>query len=253
LSPDGNTLAISKRFAINVGDEVELWNVRKGELRRTIEMEYGRSRPTLAFSPDGKKLAVAFGGLSSQPLTGGARLFDSETGRLLQTLADHKCTVVALAFSPDGNMLATGGQQDHEIHLWDVRKGERVRVLDAIQGVALALAFSPDGKTVACGDSSGGIRLHDIQTGKEKTALKENPGHCSLVTFSRDGRFLAGAGQVTKDGRRTWEVRLWEFESRDLLLALPNASDSVAFSPDDRTLSVLIPGKGVQLTRLAGK
>jgi uncharacterized protein (TIGR03067 family) len=168
-------------------------------------------------------------------------------------LADHKCTVVSVAFSPDGRLLATGGHQDHEIHVWDVATGKTLCVPEGLQGAALALAFSPDGTSIACSDAGGGVRLYDLQTGKEKTALKENAEHSSFVTFSRDGRFLASAGQITKDGKRTWEVRLWNVETRNLLFSLPNTSDSMAFSPDDRTLSVLIPGEGVKLVNFASK
>jgi RNA polymerase sigma factor (sigma-70 family) len=252
FAPDGKTLAISIRKTIQEGDKVELWDAEKGKLLRTIKMDYGRAHPRLAFSPDSKQLAVAFGGPSSK-VTGGARVFDTKTGDLIQGLTGHKSLVLSVCFSPDGKTLATGGDStDREIYLWNTDKPlVEPRILEGLKGSAWCVTFSPDGKTLAGSDTEGGARLWDVETGKEKAALPDNGGYCSLVAFTRDGRLLLGAGRVEKEGKQSGEVRVWDVKTEKLLLKVENTTESAAFSPDDRTLSVLIRGTGIRMMNLA--
>jgi RNA polymerase sigma factor (sigma-70 family) len=258
FSPDGKTLAISIRTTIQAGDKVELWDTEKGELLRTIEMDYGRGPPRLAFSPDSKQLAVAFGGRTSDKVSGGARIFDTQTGDLIDSFTGHKSMVTSVCFSPNGKTLATGGDYtDREIYLWALPFGKAIRlvepkILEGLRGSAWCVTFSPDGKTLAGSDTEGGVRLWDVETGKEKAALPDNAGHCSLVAFTRDGRLLLGAGRVEKEGKQSGEVRVWDLKTEKLLLKLENTTESAAFSPDDRTLSVLVGGEGIKMMNLAG-
>jgi WD40 repeat protein len=106
------------------------------------------------------------------------------------------------------------------------------------------LEFSPDGTTLACGSSQGGVQLWDAATGDAKPAPEQNLSSCSRLAFSRDGRLMVGASR-TRDG--AGEVRIWDAKSGEMLLTLPDTSDSMAIAPDERTLSVLIPGKGIRL------
>jgi len=256
FAPDGKTLAISIRTTIQEGDKVELWDAENGQILRTIEMDYGRAQPRLAFSPDGKQLAVAFGGRTSDKVSGGARVFDTQTGDLIHSLTGHKSLVNSVCFSPDGKTLATGGDYlDREIHLWDLASGKPIQVLEGLKGSAWCVTFSPDGKTLAGSDTEGGVRLWDVKTGKEKAALPDNGGYCSLVAFTRDGRLLLGSGRVEKDVEKEREqtgVRVWDLKTGKLLLKVENASESAAFSPDDRTLSVLVRSEGIKMMNLAG-
>jgi RNA polymerase sigma factor (sigma-70 family) len=258
FSPDGKTLAISIRTTIQAGDKVELWDAEKGELLRTIEMEYGRAPPRLAFSPDGKQLAVTFGGRTSDKVSGGARVFDTQTGDLIHSFTGHKSLAYSVCFSPDGKTLATGGDSlDREIYLWNLPADKANRlvepgILEGLKGSAWCVTFSPDGKTLAGSDTEGGVRLWDVATGKEKAALPDNAGYCSLVAFTRNGRLLLGVGRVEQDGKKSGEVRVWDLKTNKLLLKLENTSESAAFSPDDRTLSVLVRGEGIRMVNLAG-
>ena len=79
-----------------------------------------------------------------------------------------------VAFSPDGNLMATGGREP-VIKLWDVQTGEPICTLDHEHGV-LAAAFSPDGKLFACGGLGNDIKLWAMPVG-DLHAILSVPAH----------------------------------------------------------------------------
>jgi WD40 repeat protein/tetratricopeptide (TPR) repeat protein len=104
----------------------------------------------VAFSPDGKTLAMA-------SREGNVHLWDVASGKLLQTLKGHSSAVLPLVFSPDGRTLASGGS-DQTVRLWNVQTRRQLMQLDpgSIElGLLLTLAFSPDGKQLLAGGTSG--------------------------------------------------------------------------------------------------
>ena len=85
----------------------------------------------------------------------------------------------ALAFSPDGLLLASAGGDDsggEEITLWTVSTGARKSTFTSLPGTTSALAFSPDSQSIAVGEAEGGIRILDAQTGSERVAFSGRPG-----------------------------------------------------------------------------
>jgi WD40 repeat protein len=107
-------------------------------------------------------------------------------------LADR---VTALAFSPDGKLLATGGgvpSREGEVVLWDLGGAKPVRKFDQPHSDAvLALDFSPDGKFLATAAADRFMKLTEVATGRPLKSFEGHAGHVLAVSFQRTGRTLA--------------------------------------------------------------
>jgi WD40 repeat protein len=146
---------------------------------------------SLAYSPDGKRLAGAGEGRANV-----ATVWDAQTGKELFTLKGHSSSVWHVTFSPDGKHLATASL-DNTVKVWDARTCKERLTLKGPEGVTKELdmlngvAFSPDSKRLAAAsmDSRTGVKVWDAQTGAEIGNFK---GLGGSVTFSPDGNRLAG-------------------------------------------------------------
>ncbi len=113
------------------------------------------------------------------------------------TLSGHTGPVRALAYSPDGRLLASGGA-DRTVRVWDMRdRRERLPPLVHARGVT-GLAFAPDGTVLASIGQDRHVRLWDVANGREGTTLAPQASVPTAVAFFPDGRSLAvGGGLVT--------------------------------------------------------
>jgi RNA polymerase sigma factor (sigma-70 family) len=257
FSPDGATLALSFLRQIEEGAKFELWDARKGQLKKTFKMDYGRIVPRITFSPDGKSLAVLYAGETDRNtkvggLQGGVRLFDLATGKAIRTIRGHMDMAVSMTFSPDGRLLATGGSQnDNDVRLWDVATGKEVRRIETGTGVH-AVAFSPDGKALASGQGESRVVLWDVATGKEQRAMKGDAGSAVALAFSPNGRFLAAAVSEGKGGKQSCATRFWDARSGELLRSWSDTATSLAFTSDSSKLAILGRDGVVSLWDLKG-
>lgn len=159
--------------------------------------------------------------------------------KLLHTLEGHSDSVFNVAFSPDGEMLASASN-DRTICLYRGPDWELLRSLGGHGGPVYSVAFSPDGQLLASGGRDETVRLWNVKTGEELFTFE---GHCNpvrCVTFSPDGKLLASGG----DGGEVW---LWNVPGRKSLRALPGqaqAVQSLVFIP-------ATPGRGTEKVLLA--
>ena len=111
---------------------------------------------SVAFSPDGERLASAGG-------DGTVKIWNSRTGELIQKFDAHTGFACSVAFHPDGKHLASVGA-DKQVKVWDLATGKPLftEPCDAVHvyGTAYAVAFSPDGDKVAAG-SDGAVKVWD--------------------------------------------------------------------------------------------
>ena len=177
----------------------------------------------MAFSPDGRSLA-------SSGFDRAVRIWDRSRwndGRLdgPQVLA-HPSVVRALAFSPDGTMLATAA--DRSLTIWSRDPSYR-RQVERSGETYHGLAFSPDGRTLALGED-GSIRLWEMPEAHERAILGGHAGAVRSLAFSPDGKVLVSGSQ---EGR----VVLWDpitgAERRVLMKEGSAPIRVVAFSPTD--------------------
>ena len=180
----------------------------------------------LAFTPDGKHLAVAC-------LDPFVHIYDRQTAKEVARLAGHSLPVTAVAFSPDGKLLASGGNNG-SVCIWDWLSQKTMAECAGQKRGIRALAFSPDGKLLASSSTDHTIKFWQPETGRLRATLARHKKTVWGLAFSPDGRTLAS-------GSEDKTVRLWDVDSANERMVLPGHAGSVrslAFSPDDgRTLA----------------
>ena len=218
FSPNGELLASG-------GDDhqCKLWDVQNQETIATLEHITGRNRSQIkavTFSSDGQLLVTA--GWQ-------AKLWNVLNQEEVATL-QHDQWVWAVAFSPDGQLLAAGDDAG-TVKIWDIQKRQAIAQLEGDTTRVYSVVFAPDGRTLATAGYQGLIKLWAVANW-ELLGTLQNWGTAYTVDFSPDGKALASTGHET--------VSLWSVESGKKIVSLTGHTGWVrgaAFSPDGATLA----------------
>jgi len=148
----------------------------------------------------------------------------------VKNFAQHSDAVGAVAFSPDGLMLASGSK-DKTIQIWDLATGKSIRTFEGDSSTIWSVAFDSNGTRLVTGTGFWRVMLWDMKTGQSMSSL-DHAASVWSVAISHDGQLIAsGSGDKT--------TKIWDAENGRLIHNLPDHTDfvySVAFSPDDKTL-----------------
>jgi WD40 repeat protein len=186
----------------------------------------------VAFSPDRKMLAAC--GCDGTVSVWDVDQIGDESSSAPVVLA-HRSSRYAVAFSPNGKLLATAGNRS--IAVWSCEASEYTALMDEDSETCRCLAFSPDGRSLAIGMDDGSIHLWDVPSWHERAVV---PAHCSVVrslAFSPDSRRLVSSDQ-NKTIMLSDAVEGVAIRSLGTERLVHNPVLIVAFSPDGHTLAV---------------
>jgi RNA polymerase sigma factor (sigma-70 family) len=273
FSPDGKTLA-------SADGSIRLWDAATGKKLRAFAANSGSQ--SLTYSPDGKTLTTDGGvweadtGKQMRAREGrrwspdgkyrarfaaqSVKVWDADGKEIHDLTVNEPHRFSAVAFSPDGKILAAGyqcstprqtddlrpGDQMWKIQLWEAATAKKVGNIlvetKLLWGISF-LAFSPDGKMLASANGNGIVRLWDLAIGKEilhvETAndvlgtMGRGRGTCTVV-FSPDGKRLA----TLTSGMAVSVVRVWDLATRKEIHSIKGEGFyCMALAPDGKTLA----------------
>lgn len=237
LSDDGKTLAVSHgdlnffNYSDTKTTAVTLCDAFTGKELRLLSRQ-GVFVSSLAFSPDGKTLAI---GRADDP--GTIELYDVKTGKEHPRPPGTEVKAVAASFRASGEIVTVG--KDTTVHVWS-EAGEPLAVTDLRARRPLALAIDHGGTRVAWAEPNGSLFVRDLTTNKEQGPLGIRDRSAWRLAFSPDGKALAVRG----DG-----FRIWDF-ARSKAMVISKADDRrwwSAFTGDGSRFIMTSPDKGFAL------
>ncbi len=278
FSPDGKTLAAAT-FDTGRAHKLMFWNASTGALEKTIE---GGWYQAMSFSPDGKQIVsgdavwnfqtgkaalsipnstlAAFapdgktvaGVCSLEPNS--AWIWDSTTGAVKQILPGNSqpVSIAAIAFSHDGNRLATGTDQNYkpsEVRVWDLPRRLVSRRIRGINSGVERLAFRQDDRELAVVSRNEGLVLVDLEHSSESLDIRvNNPSEHDYrrnVWFSPDGEDVLSIAydhsidpRVSSVQNDVYLLKVWNAGNGKLRFTTPAINGPLAFRPGSHEIAV---------------
>jgi WD40 repeat protein len=219
ITPDGKTLILVARTT------GEIREVESGKRLHYFGIGSTGRLPSWSVTPDGRTLAVVCGCVVNQ--------WDVATGENKNVSPGHRFPITAVAVARDGKSVITqdtaGG-----VRIWDPTTGRELRKLQAPKDAVDVLPFAPHGRSpyFCCVTEDGVLRLVEVETGRERSQIKDLGGERRSLATSADGALLA---VLVVNGEGTPEVGIWETatgKSRKRLAKVPPELSAIALSAD---------------------
>ncbi len=228
FNPDGSQLFVGGYH------ELTVWNPQDGQLLKRIG-NVGQRIYALAFSPDGKTLAVGSGAPGS---LGEVRLFEPTEGKLVKVLGSSGDVVFDVAFSPAGDRLAAAGA-DGIVRVFDPASGDEQLTITSHSDWVMAVAWSPDGSKLATASRDKTAKVFDSKTGDLAITYSGHGQPAKGVAFHPDGAEVFSSGSDNKvhqwkiaDGKKTADVgsfggEVFKLTASDAFIFATSADKSV--------------------------
>ena len=226
VSPDSAYLACG-----TAGRAIRVWDLRTRRAHAVLRdpsIPDGKAHLgpvfSLDFSPDSALLASAGDVV--------IRLWNVRDGTYNRSLWGHLEEVNAVAFSPDGKSLVSGGREK-KVWLWNVQRGQPEKILFEHRDRIKDLVFSPDGTLLVSASNDSTIKLWDTVNSRVLATLRGHQRPVKSLSFSSDGRTLVSGGE---DG----SVRFWDIKEQDIIAVMKDPLGpflSVAYHPDGKTVA----------------
>jgi WD40 repeat protein len=233
FSPDGRYFA----SASNVDSTIRIWDAYAGEQAHSFNAPGVAS---LGYSPDGRHIV-------SGSMDNAIRVWETETGMEILTLAGRSSWVRALAFSPDGRRIAMGST-DRTIHIWEAGSGREIMTLAGHSATVRSVAYSPDSGRIVSGAADSTVRVWDAASGRELQTLRGHGSVVRAVACDPSGQFI-----VSGSSDRT--IKVWDAETGEELWTFTGHRGEVnalAFSPDGSTIASGSSDRTIKLWDVGG-
>ena len=209
-----------------------LWDPKTGDnIAQMMDTDVCGSVHSIAFSPDGKKLAVG--------CDVGVVIYSVRSKRRLQTLpAGGVHPVVAIAFSEDGSSVtgaSHGDPGDHWVRRWNLKTGKTLRTYRVKGDVIVSMALGSEGKRWVVGESGGRVMIGDRARGEDAVTLKDEGGSVESVALNQGGSLAAV-------GLYGGSVEIWDAEKRTKRLDTVTGCGQVTTMEFDADSKVLVIG-----------
>jgi WD40 repeat protein/serine/threonine protein kinase len=239
-SPDGSRLASGDGFPAWEAVEhlrspgvVNIWNEATGERLWSLG-GHTQNVMGLAFRPDGRRLASVSGGILAIPLVankpGELLIWNMETGKPIRAVRGHDGPLTSVAYSPNGEMLATSSW-DSTVRLWDADTGSWRSTLSGHRDWVSQVAFAPDGERLATAGADGSVQVWSTATGEPLLTFRGHAQKVTSVAFDPRGRQIASASSDQT-------VKVWDSSANPECLVWQESAPVVhlAFLPDNQRL-----------------
>lgn len=217
--PDGSMVAVAGGFSQSVN--LQLWDVPTRTLvRKFVGQEAVKS---IAFSSDGKYLVS--GGLDKT-----VRIWEVQSGQLVQTLSGHQYFVLDIEVSKDGKwIISSAGDYNKkvgEVKVWETKSGRLVQTIKGLPYPVNAIALCNNNQHLVTAGENGTLKIWDFEKGTEIRDLTEPYTNIETISISDDGKYLLTSGENRS-------IKLWDMESGEKIKTITGhlkAIHSVVFN-----------------------